>query len=78
MQDGIVSVTPTWVDRYTTGLVNNDNAIHIPHDLDRQVGDWRFMPMNVVCNNVAILDDIVLVHFFSIDLDSPVLDSPFL
>ena len=34
--------------------------------------------MDVVGNNIAVLDSVLLIYLFPIDLDSPIIDSPFL
>lgn len=78
MQHRIMAVAATRVHRHTAGLVDNDHAIVLAHDLDRQVGHGRLVAVDVVGNNVAVLHDVVLRHDLTVDLDPPVADGSFL
>lgn len=73
-----MSVSSAWMNGYTAGFVDNDDSILLPHNLDGQIRNGRFVAMNIMGDNVTVLDDVVLRNRPAIDFDPAILDSSFL
>ena len=78
MQDCIMSIPSTRMNRDTTWFVDNQDAIFFPHHFDGQVCHWGFMSMDRMSDNVTVLDNIILVHSLAIDLNSTILNGSFI